>query len=71
MEERVCSPTDVEVALSVSWLWMLLLTLSVVPLVVICLKVDWTLTVVVAGDSVVDVDSVSGDVEVGKTLQKS
>ena len=65
MEERVCSPTDVEVALSVSWLWMLLLTLSVVPLVVVCLKVDCTLTVVVAGDSVVDtVDTVVGEVEV-------
>ena len=67
MEERVCSPTDVEVAISVSWLWMLLLTLIVVPLVVVDsadLRVDWTLTVVVAGDSVVDVDSVSGDVEV-------
>ena len=46
---------------------MLLLTLIVVPLVVVDspeLRVDWTLTVVVAGDSVVDVDSVSRDVEV-------
>ena len=67
MEERVCSPTDVEVALSVSWLWILL-TLIVVPLVVVDspeLRVDWTLTVVVAGDSVVDtVDTVVGEVEV-------
>ena len=66
MEERVCSPTDVEVALSVSWLWILL-TLIVVPLVVVDspeLRVDWTLTVVVAGDSVVDVDTVVGEVKV-------
>ena len=47
---------------------MLLLTLIVVPLVVVDspeLRVDWTLTVVVAGDSVVDtVDTVVGEVEV-------
>ena len=44
---------------------MLLLTLIVVPLVVVGLRVDWTLTVVVAGDSVVDtVDTVVGEVEV-------
>ena len=47
---------------------MLLLTLIVVPLVVVDspeLRVDWTLTVVVAGDSVVDtVATVVGEVEV-------
>ena len=66
MEEKVCSPTDVEVVLSVSWLWMLLTLIGgdrVVPPIVVDspdLRVDWVLTVV----DVDTVDSVAGDVEV-------